>query len=135
MGKKPYFAYSASLRIMEVPDKHSEITQVLGVEPDVCHKVGDVANEKTGRLWENNIWSVRSPLPETRDLDHHLKWLSKLVLPHEEYIRALMKEGADVDVFCGYRSDCDHCGFDVKPKSLELFVRLGVRMAVSVIVI
>ncbi len=120
---------------MDAPAKHSEITSILGVEPDVCHKVGDMVDPITKKPWENNIWSIKSPLPETRHLDFHLKWLSKIALPHEAFIRGLIKDGADVDVFCGYRSDCDLCGFDVKPKGLELFVRLGVRMSVSVIII
>jgi len=37
-----YFAYSASLRIMDVPDKHDEIANVLGVEPSICHKADEV---------------------------------------------------------------------------------------------
>lgn len=120
---------------MDAPDKHSEITSVLGVEPTACHKVGEGFDPITKEAWENNIWYIKSPLPEKRHLDFHLKWLSKLVFPHEAFIQELIKEGADVDVFCGYRSDCSLCGFDVKPKSLELFVRLGVRMSVSVIII
>ncbi len=89
MSEEYYFAYSASLRIMGMPDKHSEITKILGIEPDVCHKVGDVA--KSGRVWENDIWSIKAPLPKPQPLDHHIQWLSKLVLSHKEYIRDLIK--------------------------------------------
>jgi hypothetical protein len=40
-----------------------------------------------------------------------------------------------VDVFCGYRSNCDHAGFEVSHKCLELFVALEVPFGLSVIVV
>lgn len=39
-----------------------------------------------------------------------------------------------VDVFCGYRSNCDMAGFDVDYKCLELFTALEVPFSVSVII-
>lgn len=117
---------------MDAPDKHDEITSTLGVKPHVCHKVGDIS--KYGKTLKNNIWTVKSPLPESQPLDDHIEWLSNLVLPHKDYVRGLIAQGADVDIFLGYRSDCSWCGFDLKAKSLSLFTELGVDMTVSVIV-
>ena len=39
------------------------------------------------------------------------------------------------DVFCGYRSNCDHAGFEVSHQCLELFRSLEVPFGVSVIVV
>ena len=127
-----YFAYSASLRIMDMPDKHEEITDILGVKPSICHKADEV--NKYGELWGNDIWTIKSPLPESQSLDEHIEWLSNLVSPHKNYVHGLMAQGADVDIFLGYRSDCEWCGFDLKAKSLALFTELGVDMTVSIIV-
>lgn len=39
-----------------------------------------------------------------------------------------------MDVFCGYRSSSGTAGFEVSPKSLEMFVELDIPFGVSVIV-
>jgi uncharacterized 2Fe-2S/4Fe-4S cluster protein (DUF4445 family) len=56
------------------------------------------------------------------------------VRPHQDYFRALAaEEGVDVDVFCGYRSDCAECGFEVRPGALTLVRALDVPLEVSVV--
>ena len=44
------------------------------------------------------------------------------------------KQRLKIDVFCGYRSNCDHAGFEVSCKCLELFTALEVPFGVSVVV-
>ena len=45
-----------------------------------------------------------------------------------------LKHRFKVDVFCAYRSNCDHAGFEVSHKCLELFTALEVPFGASVIV-
>ena len=53
--------------------------------------------------------------------------------PEVDYLKSL-KQRFKVDVFCGYRSNCDHAGFEVSHKCLELFTALEVPFGVSVII-
>ena len=70
------------------------------------------------------------------DLNHerHIEALWQIVRPEIDYLKAL-KQRFKVDVFCGYRSNCDHAGFEVSHKSLELFTELEVPFGVSAIVV
>lgn len=133
-GSKPYFAYSASLRVMNAPELHNEISKITGIEPSECHCIGDIANVKSGRKWENDIWIISSPLSKYKDLTEHLRWLQKKIKPHFKYFKMLIKKGVKIDIFCGYSSDCDTAGFCIKPEALEIFVELEIPLEVSVIV-
>lgn len=72
-------------------------------------------------------------LPETEALERHIEALWAVVRPYVEYLKAL-KQRFKVDVFCGYRSNCDTAGFEVSHKCLELFTALEVPFGVSVVI-
>ena len=129
-----YFAHSAALRVMNAPERHAEIEEITGLEPARTHRRGEVAHEKTGRRWENDIWVLASPLGEEAESSEHLGWLWQRVRPHKDYFRSLVESGVEVDVFCGYRSNCDHCGFSLEPDAVEIARELGVRLEFSIII-
>jgi hypothetical protein len=127
----PKFWFSASLRIMNAPERHEEITSRMG-QPSHCHTKGDSDPDRAGKLWKNSIWYRESPLPEQQDIGDHLAWVADFAAPHEDYLRQLIADGARIDIYMSYCSDHDHCGFGLDPKHLEIFVRLGIRFEVSV---
>jgi hypothetical protein len=53
-------------------------------------------------------------------LDAHLQTLWADIAPARDFLLS-MKSQFRVDVFCGYRSNSDHPGFQVEPKSLAIF--------------
>ena len=67
------------------------------------------------------------------DLDKHIQSLWAIIKPHKEFLLSL-KEKHIVDVFCGYSSNCDHAGFEVSPRSLEMFIELDIPFGISVLV-
>lgn len=131
--RKPKFWFNASLRIHNAPDFHEEITERLG-SPTHCHKKGEPKpkNPPARNPWPNDIWIRESPLPEKRDIGDHLGWIADFARPHTTYLRRLIRRGARIDIYMSYCSDHDHCGFGIDPQHLELFVRLGIRLEVSV---
>ena len=87
-----------------------------------------------GESWPNDLWALESPLPPGAPLSDHLDWLWAQVQPHQEYLRALADEDdINVDLFCGYRSDCAECGFEVQPEALEIVQTLDIPLEVSVV--
>lgn len=125
------FWCGASLRIMNVPQWHQEASDVLGA-PSYCHSIGDVDPDRTGRRWKNSIWMRQASVPEERELHEHLAWIVEYASPHEAFLRKLIGEGARIDIYMSYACNDDHRGFGFDAKHLELFVRLGIRMEVSV---
>ena len=45
-----------------------------------------------------------------------------------------LKEKYTVDVFLGYRSNCDHAGIEIPYTCLEMFTELKIPFAISIIV-
>ena len=131
---EPYFNFSASFRIKNAKDMHDLITRKTGIIPTHCHCVGDIANSKTGRKWLNDIWSLESQCNDTENLSKHISNLWETIEPHKEFFKGLVEKGVDIDVFCGYSSDCDHAGFSIEPQAFEIFTYLNIILEMSVIV-
>lgn len=124
--------FSATLRVMCAAERHEEINRVTGLSPTHQHEHGEPG--LFGEPWPKDLWVLESPLPPGAALNDHLDWLWAQVRPHQNYFRALAdEESTDVDLFCGYRSDCAECGFEVQPKALEIVQVLNIPLEVSVV--
>ncbi len=135
-GEEPdeanYFCFCATLRIHGDDVPFEEISARLGVQPTHIHRKGERRKPRSPG-YRDDAWHFCPSLPEIEPLEHHINALWQVVRPHVEYLRAL-KQRFKVDVFCGYRSNCDHAGFEVSHKCLVLFTTLEVPFGVSVIV-
>jgi len=129
--EKGFFAYSASLRVFgAIPDLDA-ISAALDLRPTRTHRKGD-----RGRLsapYETDMWSYGAPVEESEPLHKHIDALWAKLKPHKHYLLEL-KEHATLDVFLGYRSDCDSAGIEVPYTSLELFMELQIPFGLSIIV-
>jgi hypothetical protein len=127
-----YFCFSATLRIHGDELPFEEISQRLGVQPPHHQRKGERRGPSSPAS-RDDAWRFTPALPESEPLDRHLKSLWDVMRPHVEYLKAL-KERFNLDVFCGYRSNCDTAGFEVSHGCLELFIALEIPFGVSVIV-
>jgi hypothetical protein len=135
-GEEPdeanYFHFSATLRVHGNDVPFEEISQRLGVQPTHLHRKGEQRGPRSPG-YRDDAWHFEPALPETEPLERHLEALWLVVRPAVDYLRGL-KHRFKLDVFCGYRSNCDTAGFEVSHKCLELFTALEVPFGVSVIV-
>ena len=129
----PRHTFSACLRVGDVGARHDEICRVTGLVADEVHLAGEPDDECETGVWSRDLWSLESPLPREEPLSAHLAWLWTQVGPHVDYVRSLIVDGAAVDIFCGYISDCDHCGFDLDPGAMRLADALGVTLGMNTI--
>jgi hypothetical protein len=135
-GEEPdeanYFRFSATLRVHGDGVPFEEIGRQLAVEPTHLHRKGERRSPRAP-AWRDDAWQFQPALPETEPLERHIEALWQVVRPHVAYLKAL-KRRFKVDVFCGYRSNCDTAGFQVSHNCLELFTALEVPFGVSVII-
>jgi hypothetical protein len=132
-AEKPYFCFSATLRIWgDVPDL-GDISRRLGLEPTHAHRKGEKRGPRSPG-YRHDHWSYKAPVAEERPLEEHILALWEAIRQHVDYLKSL-KETLNVDVFCGYRSNSQTAGFQVGHGCLEMFVRLEVPFGVSVIVL
>jgi hypothetical protein len=114
-GEEPdeptYFAYSATLRIHGQDLPFDEIAGRLQVRPTEAHRRGE-RRGPTSPGYRDDAWHYRSPLAEAEPLARHIDALWAIVRPQVDYLQEL-KRRHRVDVFCGYRSNCDHAGIEV----------------------
>jgi hypothetical protein len=130
--EETYFAFSATLRISgDIPDLE-EVSRWLGLKPTHIHRKGESRGE--GRPpWPEDFWSYQAELAEAEPLERHIDRLWAALKPHKEYLHGLKKRAA-VDVFLGYRSNCDHAGIEVPHTALVLFAELEIPFGLSIII-
>lgn len=116
---------------MDVPELHDEIRTVLG-EETYSHCSGDEDLDHPGRIWENSIWIIETPIPDCSEIEDHLRWFNDFLSPHEEEIKNWIQQGVKIDLYFSYASDRNHCGFGLPPNLMEIFSNLGIRFEVSI---
>jgi hypothetical protein len=135
-GKEPeedtYFAYSASLRIAGEISDINEISETLGLSPTHSHRKGE-SRVAEASPYRQDMWSYSPSVEGSAPLYKHLDALWLKLKPHKPYLLEL-KKSLNVDVFCGYRSNCDHAGVEVPHTSLEMFIELEIPFGISIIV-
>jgi hypothetical protein len=128
-----YFHFGATLRIFGDISDLDAVSAELGVTPSHTHRRGERRRPTSVNCYEHDMWSYSAPVPEDRPLQDHLEALWRVVRPHVPYLKGL-KERLAVDVFCGYRSNCNTAGFQVDHRALVIFTELEVAFGVSVII-
>lgn len=132
-----YFNFSASIRIFGENLNFKKITDNLQIAPSHSHKKGDIKKRNgkiIGKPYEQDMWLYKSPVNETEPLDIHLQTLWSKLKPNK-YKIIEMKKKYNINIFCGYRSNCDNAGFDVSYESLTIFCELETAFSMSVIII
>ena len=129
---EPYFRHSASLRVFGPKVDLESITETLGVEPTHSHRKGE-PKKRAKTVWSHDMWLYTVDVNREKPLGEHLDALWEVVRPHLDYLKDL-KNAATVDVFLGYRSDCDHAGVVVPHTSLTILTELEVPLSLSIIV-
>ena len=125
------FAYSATLRVFgSIPDFNA-ISAVLHLEPTHIHRKGERGCLR--EPYDTDMWSYDVPIEKSEPLHKHIDALWKQLKPHKQYLLQL-KKSLTVDVFLGYRSDCDHAGVEVPHTSLEMFRELEIPFGLSIVV-
>jgi len=129
-----YFACSATLRIFgNIPDL-DEITWHLGVAPSETHRKGERGWGPSLPPYEHDMWSYNAPVEKAEPLHVHVDALWNTFRERKEYLLQL-RQDLKVDVFLGYRTNCDHAGVEVPYQSLESFRELQIPFGLSIIVV
>jgi hypothetical protein len=135
-GEEPnediYFAYKATLRLSGDVENLDEISERLGLEPTHVHRKGDKMGPRSPGF-PHDMWAYAAPIPETEPLEKHIDALWTKIESHKQYLLSL-KKTLQVDVFLGYRSNCDHAGIEVPHTCLEMFTELQIPFGVSIII-
>jgi hypothetical protein len=130
--EETYFASSATLRIFGDIADLNEISDTLQLQPSRVHRKGEKRCERSAP-YKHDMWSYSPPIEEGEPLHHHIDALWSAIRAHREYLLDL-KKTVTVDIFLGYRSNCDTAGLEVPHTSLEMFLQLEIPFGVSIIV-
>jgi hypothetical protein len=130
--EETYFAYSAMLRISGDIPNLDEISTRLNLKPTYSHRKGERGDPRASP-YRHDMWSYSPLVDKSEALYKHIDALWSAVKPHKLCLLRL-KETLSVDVFLGYRSNCDTAGIEVPYASLEMFLELRIPLGVSIIV-
>lgn len=127
-----HFAYSATLRIFGIIPDLAQLTADLRIEPTYSHRRGERRGERSPP-YKQDTWLFSPPVPETEPLETHIEALWAAIKDRKEYLLKL-KESMTVDVFLGYRSNCDHAGIEIPHTCLAMFIELQIPFGLSIII-
>ena len=128
-----YFHFCAALRIYGRIGRLERIDKLLGVAPTSFHRKGEQKGSLS-MVYEDDLWMYQANVAEDEPLDRHLIALWEVLRPRKAELLTL-KQQLNVDVFCGYRTNCDHAGIEVAPECLEMFAELSIPFGLSIVVI
>jgi hypothetical protein len=124
--------YSASLRVFGQIFDFDSISNILGLQPSHTHKCGELSRSK--KPCPADAWIYDVQVADEQPLDAHIQELWSKLKGRKEELLALKAQLLKVDVFLGYRSDCPWDGFEVSPKSLEMFIEFDLPFYASVVI-
>jgi hypothetical protein len=137
------FQYEVELTVTHPNINPEAITETLGISPQLQAMAGQEATNKRGeRLGKPALlsyWSCRlHPEPRlntlTQPLDAFLGvWLEKL-RPHEDFLKALANENAEIQFRVGWHCDSAYSTLVLPPEFLNACSSLGIGMEISAIV-
>ena len=129
-----YFNHSAPLRIFGDIADLDGISASLGLSPTHTHRAGDKTSlSKHAKAYENDMWTFSPDVPKDAAIENHIDTLWRHIESNREYLLEL-KKTLTVDVFIGYRSNCDNAGIDIPHESLAMFSDLEIPLRLSIIV-
>lgn len=123
--------FSASLRIKNCPELHDELSKLI--KPTHCHKKGDIRIGQN--KWDNDIWIFGSQLEKHLPHTEHIKWIWEQIKPHKEYIKGLLGNNIEIDLFCSFTSEYDHSSIYLEIEIYEMLCELKIPIEFSVVII
>ncbi|MEM7482944.1 MAG: DUF4279 domain-containing protein [Acidobacteriota bacterium] len=120
-----------SFRIMGHDIEPREISHLLGLEPTMSHKRGDVRIGRTAErysAYSEGLWSWCPDTAKTAPLADHLRALIDALEAKEEALRQLRGMGLRTDVFIGVFGSDGNFGFALNSEVLERLGQLRVAL-------
>jgi|SRR5450830_197191 len=124
LGRPLLYHFDASLRIVGIGQHHDTITHRTGLVPTNVHLKGQPRFGQ--RLWQEDVWSLASPIEGDAPLEQHLEWLWNAIAPHIDYFRELISEASRADVVLGCFSESPYPFLTVETASLRLLREMDV---------
>ncbi|GHV52957.1 hypothetical protein AGMMS49579_10950 [Spirochaetia bacterium] len=88
---------------------------------------------KISKPFENDMWMYKPDIPREEPLENHINILWNTIKNNKGKLLEL-KEKYTVDVFLGYRSNCDHAGIEIPYTCLAMYNELKIPFGVSIII-
>lgn len=120
--------FAVSFRIIGAEVDPEEVSDLLGLQPSVSHRLGDPHYGKQGRRYADyneGLWALNSPLGEDRPLGEHLQYLELKLKERELALREFRSKGYRLDCFIGIFEIGDGDEVFLSASELKVLVDLG----------
>ena len=129
---KYYFNYNASLRIFGENLDFQKFSDILNLKPSHAHKKGE--KYSGNKSHEIDMWIYESSLNKNESIDKHIDYLWNNLYDKVDILNSL-KQNYRVDIFLGFRTNCETAGLKIPYQSLKLFNALQIPFEISIIVV
>jgi hypothetical protein len=118
-----------TLRIYCDTQQPNELTKNLGIKPSEVLVKGQKNELRINKLIEHNCWFLTTKGEVySKDTRRHIDYLTDKLLPIKSKLKALIKEGARMDISCYWQSENGQGGPALSPQQLTKLADLGIEL-------
>ncbi len=124
-------AASVTLRFFGDALDPDDLSRILGAQPTLCRRKGEVIPDRDGRVAETGSWLLSSQQQSKKPLGDQIEALFARLTDDLEVWRQLssMYRG---DLFCGVWSEHFNRGFELSPELLQRIAARGLRVGFDI---
>lgn len=111
----------------------AEVTALLGVEPSLSYRKGEVLSSRSGKeiLRKTGMWSLRAEVCKPEEVDAQVaELLSKL--PGEPAVWSNLSARFDIDLFCGLFMNESNEGLSLSADTLRALSERGIEISLDI---
>lgn len=128
---EPNKKITASFRVMGAQLDPDEVSALLEIKPDLCHRRGDPHFGKGGRQYSDfseGLWSFRSDSATCGDVESHVEDITKRLNGRGDSIRRLLAAGLRAEIFIGVIGIVGNYGFSLRSDIVKAIGELGLEI-------
>jgi Domain of unknown function (DUF4279) len=124
---------AATLRLFGETLDPSEVTILLGCQPSVAKRMGEVTRDLSGRerIAKYGQWRLEAVAAKPGDIESQIRDLLNQVSDDMEVWKRL-SENFDIDIFCGLFMQTANDGLSLSPELMLMLGQRGIALSLDV---
>lgn len=125
--------YSAYIKIHDFDCSVEELTEKIGIKPDISWQKGDkVPNRNTDIKRKFSSWALSSGKSHTAPIDDHIDALISLIKPRYKIFKTFIKKFNGEFTIVIKSSNLANVGLTIKNDKLKFFTQLGAAIDIDI---
>ncbi len=123
------YEFDASFCVTGIGLNPEAITLKTGLSPTHTHIAGEFRSKFSKIPYQEDMWSLRSPLERSVSLDEHIAWLWSQIYPHKQYLAEVISKSTSGYIILGCLTESPYPILDISVESTKILRELNLSLA------